>query len=189
MGGTEHCMGGTAGTRGHPTHVPCVGRGTGVPQPLPTAELGAQSCPGPPVPARWPQRPGWVLPWADPARRILAPTLPFQRLNLPLRAMLCQVEKSQNKAAQSTENASTLRGNRLSWGTRSDRDTFVCPQGGICSHQPHPSQRSQSHPVTAQSWSPQRAGGTKLQPREAPEVVWGEWRVRIRSEGSASAWK
>lgn len=129
MGGTKHCMGGTAGTRGHPTHVPCVGRGTGVPQPLPTAELGAQSCPGPPVPARWPQRPGWVLPWADPARRILAPTLPFQRLNLPLRAMLCQVEKSQNKAAQSTKNASTLRGNRLSWGTRSDRDTFVCPQG------------------------------------------------------------
>lgn len=116
-GDTGHCMGGTAGT-------PNTWQGSLHPSPQQnrwvravTAELGGQtqSCDSTirgsePCWHRCPQHGGpggpaacRVLPWGDPARRILAPALPFQRLNLPLRAMLCQVEKSQNKAAWSTK--------------------------------------------------------------------------------------
>lgn len=71
----------------------------------PGGGMGVTAVLAPLSPARWPLSPALcrVSPSGDPARRILAPALPFPRLNLPLRAMLCQVEKSQNKAARSTK--------------------------------------------------------------------------------------
>lgn len=143
---------------------------------------GGQSRAGPAVPCR-------VSPSGDPARRILAAALPFQRLNLPLRAMLCQVEKSQNKAARSTKTPPVLRGasgeNRLGWGTGSD--THTC--GGICSHLIPADRRSDP---TRSRLSPRRAecpgapGGPQGQRHSGRCGGNGGWAGR--GEGSAS-WK
>lgn len=111
-----------------------------------------------------------VLPSADPARRILAPALPFQRLNLPLRAMLCQVEKSQNKAARSTETPPPCGTQIEGRGTGVTR-TARCHRG-------NPFLPARSLLGTAPS--PQRPG--------APEGTGHGWRDKAAASGELLGW-
>lgn len=148
---------------GTPNACPPCGQGDRAPSALPRgvraalAPLSLARRPRGPAPCR-------VLPSADPARRILAPALPFQRLNLPLRAMLCQVEKSQNKAAPSTKTPPPCgtqiegRGTGVTRTARCHRGNPFLPARSLLGTAPSP-QRPGAPEGTGHGW------GTKLQPR------------------------